>query len=132
MQHSGQHFPTHGAMGAMGFFARGAAIGETGQQIAVQIELGHQRCLAVGIARHVIGPADDDTPVQLLDETWRQRLHGFIKQRLAGLLLRGRQTFGLELQLKACVGRVAKQQQGPGQQPGTWTPHSARMASARS
>ena len=97
MQHRGEHFPAHGAMGAIGFLGRGAAVGEAGQQLAIQIELGNRRRLAIGIAAHVIGPADVDAPVQLLDEPRRQCLHGFIKQRLAGLLLRGAQAFGLEV-----------------------------------
>ncbi|MNF77596.1 hypothetical protein D3C84_597460 [compost metagenome] len=97
VQHRGEHFPAHGAVGAISLLGCGAAVGEAGEQVAVQVEFGHQRRLAVGIARHVIGPANVDASVELLDEPRRQRLHGFIKQRLAGLLLRGAQAFGLEL-----------------------------------
>ena len=97
VQHRGEHLPAHGAMGAIGFFGGGAAVGEAVEQVAIQVEFGHQRRLAIGIAGHVVGPADVDAPVELLDEPRRQRLHGFIKQRLAGLLLRGAQAFGLEL-----------------------------------
>ncbi|MNF65833.1 hypothetical protein D3C84_476090 [compost metagenome] len=97
MQDGGQHFPAHGAVGAISLFSRGAAVREAGQQVAIQIELRDQRRLSVGILGHVIGPADINAPVQLLDEARRQCLHGFIEQGLAGLLLRGRQTFGLEL-----------------------------------
>ncbi|MNX96072.1 hypothetical protein D3C86_1283740 [compost metagenome] len=132
VQHGGQHFPTHSAVGTIGFLGCGAAIRKAGQQVAVQIELRHRRCLTVGVGGHLIGPADVDAPVELLDEMRRQGLHGFIKQGLAGLLLRGAQAFGLEVEFKVGVGQVAEQQHDPGQQPGCWRPHSARMASARS
>jgi hypothetical protein len=36
------------------------------------------------------------------------------------------------MQFEVGVGHVAEQQHDPGQQPGDWRPHSARMASARS
>ena len=108
VQHRGEQFLAHSAVGAIGFFFRGAAIGEAGEQFAVQIEFGNQRRLAVGIGRHVVGPADIDAPIQPLDKARRQFLHRLIDQRLAGLLLGGAQTFGLEPQLQAGVGAVAK------------------------
>ena len=97
MQHRRQHLAAHGAMGAIGLFACGAAVGEAGQQVAIQVEFRHQRRLAVGVAGHVVGPADVDAPVELLDEARRQSLHGFIEQGLAGLLLGGTQTVALEM-----------------------------------
>ena len=115
VQHRGEQFLAHSAVGAMGLLFGRAAVGETGEQFAVQIEFGDQGCLAIGVAGHVIGPADIDAPIQPFDKTRRQGLHGFIDQRLAGLLLGGAQTVGLEPQLQAGVGAVAKQQQRPGQ-----------------
>jgi hypothetical protein len=58
MQHSGEHFPAHGAVGAVGLLGGGGAVGEAGQQLAVEVQLGDQRRLAVGIGGHLIGPAD--------------------------------------------------------------------------
>ncbi|MNQ83291.1 hypothetical protein D3C85_983670 [compost metagenome] len=96
VQHRREHFPAHGAMGTVGFLGCGATVGEAGQQLAIQIELGHKRRLTVSVSGHVIGPANVDASVQLLDETRWQRLHGFIEQGLAGLLLCRTQTVSLE------------------------------------
>ncbi|MNR25508.1 hypothetical protein D3C85_1426630 [compost metagenome] len=97
MQHRRQHFPAHSAVGAIRFLGRSAAVGEAGEQVAVQVEFGHQRRLPVGIGGHLIGPADVDPAVELLDEARRQCLHGLIEQRLTGLLLCRAQPLGLEL-----------------------------------
>ncbi|MNF81762.1 hypothetical protein D3C84_640500 [compost metagenome] len=97
VQHRGEHFPAYGAVRTMGFFRRGTAVGQAGQQLAIEVELRHQRRLTVSVARHVVGPADIDATVQLLDEAWRQCLHRFIQQCLAGLLLCRAQAFGLEV-----------------------------------
>ena len=51
MQHGGEHFPAHGAVGAIGFLGGGAAVGQAGEQVAVEVQLGHQRGLAVGVSR---------------------------------------------------------------------------------
>ena len=115
VQHGCQQLLAHGAVRAIGLFFGRAAVGEAGEQFAVQVEFGNQGRLAVGVAGHVVGPADVDAPVQLFDEAGRQLLHRFIEQRLTGLLLGGAQTVGLEPQLQAGVGAVAKQQQRPGQ-----------------
>jgi hypothetical protein len=108
MQHRGEQFLAHSAVGAIGFFFGRAAVGEAREQFAIQIEFGNQRGLAIGVAGHVIGPADIDAPIQPLDKARRQLLHRLIDQRLAGLLLGGAQTVGLEPQLQAGVGAVAK------------------------
>src|SRR5690606_28355288 len=71
VQHRGQHFAADGAVRTISLFGCSAAIGEAGKQVAVEVELGYQRCLAVGVARHVIGPADVDAPVELFDEPRR-------------------------------------------------------------
>ncbi|MNI28713.1 hypothetical protein D3C73_825050 [compost metagenome] len=71
VQHRRQHLAAHRTVGAIGFFVGCAAVGEAGEQIAIEVELGHQRRLAIGIAWHVIGPADVDASVELLDETRR-------------------------------------------------------------
>ncbi len=96
-------------MGAMGFLGGRAAVGEAGQQLAIQVEFVDQRCLAVGVVRHVVGPADIDATVQLFDEARRQRLHRFIQQRLAGVLLLRAQAFGLEPQLQVGLSAVAQE-----------------------
>ncbi len=72
MQHGGEHFPAHGAVGAVGLAGGGAAIGQAGEQVAVEVQLGHQGGLAVGVGGHLVGPADIDAPVQLFDEARRQ------------------------------------------------------------
>lgn len=131
VQNGGEHFPSHGAVGAMGLLRRGAAVDKAVEQVAIEVQLRHQRGLAVGVGRHLVGPADIDASVQPLDEARRQRLHGFIEQRLAGLLLRRAQSFDVEVQLQAGLGHAAREQQDPGRQPGGESPHNARMASAR-
>jgi len=72
MQHGGEHFPAHGAVGAIGFLGGGAAIGQGSEQIAVEVQFGHQRGLTIGIFGHLVGPADINASVQLLDKARRQ------------------------------------------------------------
>ncbi|MCY1400224.1 hypothetical protein D9M71_153000 [compost metagenome] len=106
MQDGRQQFFAHRAVGAMGLGCGGAAIGEARQQFAVQIQAGDRRGLAIGILAHVCRPADIDAPIQALDKTGRQSLHGLVKQRLAGLLLRRAEAIGLQDQLQAGRCRI--------------------------
>ena len=106
MQHSGEHFPAHGAVGAIGFTGGSAAVGQAGEEVAIEVQLGHQGSLAVSVVGHLVGPADIDAPVKLLDKARRQGAHRFIEQCLAGLLFSRAQAFCLEPQLQAGVGCV--------------------------
>ena len=115
MQHGGEHFAAHSAMGAIGLLGGGAAVGEAGEQVAVEVQFGHQRSLAIGVFRHLVGPADINTPVQLLDKARRQSAHRFVEQRLACLLFGRAQAIGLEPQLQAGLGCACTEQHSPGQ-----------------
>ena len=132
VQDGGEHFPAHGAVGAVGLLGRGRAVGQARQQFAVEVQLGDQRRLPVGIAWHVIGPAHQDLAIQLLDKARWQLAHGLVQQRLTGLLFSRTQAFGLELQMQRGLGAAADQQQAAGGKPTRERPHSARMASASS
>ncbi|MNJ37245.1 hypothetical protein D3C77_320560 [compost metagenome] len=132
VQDGGQQLFANSAMGASGLLAGSAAVSEARQQLLVQFERRDKRCLAVGILRHLRAPADLDASIQARLEAGRQRLHRFIKQRLAGLLLCRRQAVAFELQLQVRQRRRAQQCQQAAQQPGAQVFHRARMASARS
>ena len=86
----------------------GAAVSEAGEQVAVEVQLGDQGRLAVGVGGHVIGPAHQNLPVQLFNKTRWQALHGFIKQGLAGLLFSRAQALGLELQMQRSLGAAGE------------------------
>ncbi len=108
VQHGGEHFPAHSAVGAVGLLGGRRAVGECGQQLAVEVQLGGQRRLAVGVGGHVIGPAHQNLPVQLFNKTRWQALHCFIKQGLAGLLFSRAQALGLELQMQRSLGAAGE------------------------
>ena len=114
VQDGGEHFTAHGAVWTVGLPGRGRAIGQPCQERAIEVQLGGQRCLAVGVAGHVIGPAHQNLSVQLFDKTRWQALHGLIQQGLAGLLLGRAQAFGLELQMQRGLGTAGDQQQATG------------------
>ncbi len=115
MQDGGEHFAAYGAVGAVGLLRGRAAVGQAGKQVLVKVQFGHQRGLAVRVFRHLVGPADINPPVQLLDKAWRQSAHRLIEQCLAGLLFGRAQTFGLEPQLQAGLGCAGTEQHSPGQ-----------------
>jgi len=117
MQDGGEHFTAHGAVGAVGLLGGSRTIGQPCQERAIEVQLGGQRCLAVGVAGHVIRPAHQNLPIQLLDKTRWQALHGLIQQGLAGLLLGRAQAFGLELQMQRGLGAAGDQQQATGCEP---------------
>ena len=117
VQDGSEHLPAHSAVGAVGLQAGSGTIGQPGQQLAIKVQLGGQRSLAVSVGGHVIGPPHQDLPVQLFDKTRWQSLHGFIKQGLAGLLLGRAQALGLELQMQRGLGAAGNQQQATGGEP---------------
>lgn len=131
MQDGGEHFPPNRAMRPACLGCGRRAVGQRSQQMAVEVQLIRAGSLAIGVLRHVTGPAHLDGAVQRLDETGWQRLHGFVEQRLAGLLLGGVEAIGVQFQLQAGNGRCPDQRQRASKQPGAKPPHNARIASAR-
>ncbi len=132
MQNCGEHFFAHGAVRTVGSGCCGAAIGQAGEQMLIQVQPVRAVCTAVGIGRHVIGPMHFDLAIELADEKWRQVRHRFVEQCLAGLLLRRAEPVCMQRQPEIGEGARANQRQRRRQQPDSEAFHSARMASARS